>query len=415
MIKRIITSEFFKASFWVFLSAGALNIGNYAYHLLFGRMLGPEEYGALESVISVFYIISIPFLPLTLVIIKFVSSYKGKQNITAISAFFNYIKWKVLIYGTITTIFLLALSPFITQFLHLPSIYFSILLALGFFIGIFAALIKGTLQGLFSFFAIFVSNTIEIISKLLITLILVFIGFKALGAFTGVVASFLVGLIIAYFFIRKEKFVSSVGYKDGNKILKYSIPVFFTTLGLTSLFTADVILVRNLFSGVESGYYAALSVLGKVIFFGTSPVTMVLFPLVSGRHSAGKEYKNLLFISFALTISIAVFVVFVYYFFSDLMVFLLFGSGYIKIAPLLAIFGVFIAIYSLSSLLANFYLSIHKTRVYILVLAASVFQIILILLFHKSLLQVIHMSILANLLLLIFLLAYYPFAIRREK
>jgi O-antigen/teichoic acid export membrane protein len=415
MIKKIIQTEFFKASFWVFLATGIMNVGNYFYHVLMGRMLGPEMYGVLESVISVFYIVSIPFIPLTLVIVKFISAYKGRNDIESISSFYNYMGKKILIFGSLTTLGLLILTPLISSFLHLDDHYFSTLISAGFFVGIFAVLVKGTLQGIYNFFALFVSNSAEIMSKLVIAILLVFLGFKALGAFFALIASFAIGFLIAFIFIRKEKLTAVKKFGDSKEILKYSFPVLLTSLGLTSLFTTDIILVRNLFPGVEAGYYAALSVLGKIIFFGTFPITIVLFPLISGRHASGKEYKNLLFIGILITLGISIAIVSIYYSLPDLMVGLLFGSKYLSIAPLLGIFGVFIAIYSLISVLANFYLSISKTRVYIFVLASALLQIVLISLFHTSLLQIIYMSIISSMLLLLILALYFPFAIKRQK
>lgn len=415
LIKKLINSEFFKASFWVFLATGVLNAGNYFYHLLMGRMLGPELYGVLESVISLFYIVSIPFIPLTLIIVKFVSAYKGKQDRDAISSFYYFLKKRLIVFGGLVTIVLFALAPAITSFLHLPDIYIPVIMAITFFIGIFAVLVKGVLQGLLNFFGLFIANTLEIVSKLGIAIILVYFGFKALGAFFALGASFLIGLIAAFYFLKKENFGKVGKFSEGKEIFKYSIPVFFTSLGLTSLFTTDIILVRNLFSGVDSGYYAALSVLGKVIFFASFPVTIVLFPMVSEKSAAGKEYKNLFFISIALTLGIAGFIVSLYYFLPQTMISLLFGTNYLSISPLLAIFGAFIAIYSLCSLFANFYLSIHKTLVSFFVIIASIIQIILIFLFHNSLLQVIEMSIISSALLLIFLLIYYPFAMGKKK
>lgn len=415
LIKKLIDSEFFKASFWVFLATGVLNAGNYFYHLIMGRMLGPQEYGVLESVISLFYIISIPFIPLTLVVVKFVSSYKGKKDKDAIASFYIYMRDKVLIYGAAVALILLIGSPVIMNFLHLSNIYFPILISLGFFVGLLAMLVKGTLQGIFNFFALFVANTVEITIKILVAIVLVYFGFKALGAVFAVTASFLIGLIIAFFFLKKEKFIGKNNFKEGKDILKYSVPVFLTSLGLTSLFTTDIILVRNLFSGIESGYYAALSVLGKIIFFGTFPITIVLFPLVSERHAANKDYKSLLAVSVTVTIAIAGFILGIYYLFPQAMVDLLFGREFSKIAPLLAIFGVFIAIYSLSSVIANFYLSIHKTKISIFVILASILQILLISFFHRSLLEVIYMSIISTSLLLLALIIYYPFAMGKKK
>lgn len=413
-IKKIIKSEFFRASFWVFLATGVINVGNYAYHLLMGRMLGPENYGILESAISFLYIISVPFMTLTLIIVKFVSSYRGKQDKKSTSAIFYYLRNKLFVYGLISTVILLLFSPLIISLLHLPNIFFPVFIALNFFIGLFSVLTKGTLQGLFKFFELFVINFVEILGKLLIAVVLVFIGFKALGAFFAFVGSIFLGLLVAVYFIKREKFLNVERFIEHREIFKYSIPVFITTLGLTSLFTTDIILVRNLFSGLESGYYAALSILGKMIFFATFPITTVLFPLISERHAGGKNYRNLLFIGILLTLAISIIIVLIYYLAPKVMIGLLFGQEYLSIVPFLGTFGVFIAIYSLCTIISNFYLSIHKTIASFFVLASGILQIILILVFHQNLLQVIHVSVFTTTLLLISLIAYYPFATKEK-
>jgi len=413
--KRVLAHEFLAASIWIFLATGIMNAGNYLYHLLMGRMLGPESYGILYSTIALLYDISIITVPFTFIIVKFVSAYKGKGENKSIYAFYYYLKNKFLVYGLIITILLLILSPFIVSFLRLPNIFFPILIAISFYIGLFPGLMKSTLQGIFNFFAVFTINSIEAISKLLVAVFLVYLGFQAFGAFLGIVIANIVSFIVAFYFMRKERFPMTKGFMEGKQVFKYSVPVFLTTLGLTSLFTTDAILVRNLFSGVDSGYYAALSVLGKIVFFATFPVIMVLFPFVSERHAGGREYKNIFFVSLSMTFLIASTIVLVYYLYPELMVSLLFGSGYLSIAPILWVFGVFIAIYSFCSLLANFYLSIHKTIVSAFIITASILQIVLIFLFHSSLLQVIYVSILSSSLLLASLIIYYPFAMSRQK
>lgn len=410
MIKKIVNSEFFQASFWIFLSTGVINVGNYLYHLIMGRMLGPETYGLLESVISLFVILAIPFSPLTLVIVKFISVYKGKNDSLSISSLYFYFRQKLFIWGLITSVVLILSSSLIMTFLHIKDLRFPLLISLTFFIGLFSILLKSMLQGLFKFSGLFFSNAIEIVVKVSTAILLVVFGFKALGAFSSIALGTVFGITTALYFLRKEKFVNSKKFLESKEIFKYSIPVFITTFGLTSLFTTDVVLVRNLFSAVDSGFYAALSVLGKIIFFATFPITMVLFPLVSRRHSSGEHYKHLLSIALLLNLSLAGVIVLVYFLFPTLMVNLLFGPKFLSVTPLLGLFGVFIAIYSFCSLLANFYLSVHKSKVSVLVFLASISQVILIYLFHSNLSQVITMSIIVNLALLASLLLYYPFA-----
>lgn len=412
-IKKITRNEFFNASIWAFLAVGILNAGNYFYHLLMGRMLGPSSYGVLESTISFLYILSVPFMTLNLIIVKFVSAYKGKQDYKSISGFYFYLRKNLFIFGLIATLIILLLSPVIISLLHLPSILFPVFISINFFIGLFSILAKSMLQGFLKFFAFFVTNIIEVLTKIALAVVLVVLGFKAAGAYFALVFSVMAGYLAASYFVRKEK-LSFEKFVESRNILKYSIPVFLTTLGLISLFTTDIILVRFFFPGVESGYYAALSVLGKVIFFASSPFTIVLFPIVSGKHAVGKKFQHLLFTSFGLTAIIALVLVVIYYLFPEFMVRILFGKQYLRIVPLLGFFGVFIGIYSLCALLANFYLSIHGKIVPFFVMIAAILQIFLIILFHKDLLQIINVSIIITSILLIVLIAYYPFTVKQK-
>src|SRR3989344_2028637 len=132
LISKIIKDQFFSATFWVFLGTGFMSFGNYLYHFLMGRMLGAELYGALESMISTLYILSVPTMTMTLVIVKFVSSHKGRGEHALISNLYNFILSKILLYGLIALLVLMLASPYIQSFLHLPSIWLALLLPLSF-------------------------------------------------------------------------------------------------------------------------------------------------------------------------------------------------------------------------------------------------------------------------------------------
>src|SRR5690606_15762570 len=113
----------------------------------------------------------------------------------------------------------------------------------------------------------------------------------------AILASIIAGVIVSQIFIRKSlslKIDLKENYAQSKEILKFALPTFITILGLTSLFTSDVILVRHFFLGEESGFYSALSVLGKVIHFATIPLIYVLFPMISERQATGESYKKIL-------------------------------------------------------------------------------------------------------------------------
>lgn len=407
LIKATLLDSFMRATVWVFLGTGILSIGNYLYHVIMGRMLGPSEYGVLESIISFSYILSVPLLTLNLIIVKYVSSYKGKNDYTSISSFYAFLIQRFLREGVVICLILILLSPFITSFLHLSSYSYSILLVLFVFTGLFSGLGRGVLQGMSNFFGLAVSNIVEATSKLFIAILLVFIGLKAQGGIIGIVISSVLAFIAAYLFLSKIRVKNVKSFSDHKLIGKYTFPTFFTTLALTSLFTSDVLLARHFLPAQTAGYYAALSVLGKVVYFAVSPISLVMFPFVSERHAKGEKYTNILLISLSLTFLGSFSVVGIYYLFPELAVLSLFGRHFISISSYVANFGIFIALYSLCFLLANFFLSIHRMVATYMVVVAAVVQIILLYFFHYGIGQMISINIGITFLLLISLLLYY--------
>ncbi|OGH16064.1 MAG: hypothetical protein A3C30_00590 [Candidatus Levybacteria bacterium RIFCSPHIGHO2_02_FULL_40_18] len=413
LVSKIAKDQFFSATFWMFLGLGFMNVGNYLYHLLMGRMLGVSLYGALESIISALYILSVPTLTLNLVIVKYVASYKGRGENESIYGLYNYILRLLLIFGLLISVIFVIISPFIQKFLHLPSITLALLLPLGFFINLFYFLNKSLLQGISSFFKLSMLNFIEALVKLLSAILLVYLGYKVEGAYGAVIVSIVLASVVSAFYIKdivKIHLTSTVKYLHGRDLLKFSLPTFITSLSLISIFTTDVILVRHFFPGADSGYYSALSVLGKIVYFAAAPIVLVLFPMISEHHARGESYRRLLILGTSFTLLIAGFITLVFFFAPEFMVLLLFGTKYLVIANMLGMFGIFVSLLSLSSLFANFYLSIHRTVPSFFVGGAAILQIILITFFHKTIAEIIWISITVTFLLLILLLLYYPHA-----
>lgn len=411
IIKKILQHKFISASFWIFISTGVVNIGSYLFHLVMARMLGVEQYGVLESAISFLYILYVPLITITFVVIKFTSEYKGKNELDKISTFYLYMRKKTFLLGGIVALLLIGFSSFIISFLHLNSNAYIALFAIGFIASAVVALGRSILQGLSLFSDYAISSIVETIGKLGFAILLVYLGFKAEGAFIAIILAAIAAYLSMVLAVRKIP-TGKIPFSDGKKILQYALPVFVATLSITSFYTTDILLVRHFFSGVDSGYYAALSVLGKIISYAVAPVILVMFPLVSENHAKGDRYSHYFLLSLGLTLIGSLVILSVYLLFPTLIIQLLFGKNYTVIAPSLWLFGVFITLYSLVNLLANFYLSIHKTKVAWAMAFVAILQIILISFFHSSIAQVIQCSIASMFLLVVGFLLYYPRATR---
>lgn len=405
LFQRFFKSRLIVGSFIVAVGTVVGGMGNYVYHLLMGRMLGPSDYGILVSLISLSYLLSIPLGTLNLVIVKFVSTLKGKKDFGSIGTLFKLGIKKILPFSFLVFLIFLLLSPLITSFLHLPSSLLFIVVLVAFFISIFSTINQSFLQGLLRFGYISLSGVLGIGLKLITAFLLVFWGFKIYGALFGFLLGVIFGYLFTFFplrFLFRER-PRELNFKS-REIFSFALPVFFSTLAFTSLYTSDVILVRHFFPGQQVGFYGALSTLGKIVYFLASPIIAVMFPLISERHANGKDYKRLLFASLGLVGLICLIMTGTYFLFPSFVVKLFFGKTYLPIAFYLGIFGIFLSFYSLSFLLVNFYLSIQKTKVVILPIIAAASQIIFIWFFHNNFSQIIWISLIITSLLLISLL-----------
>lgn len=407
-IQTIIRHPLFSGSAIMIVGSNAVSFLNYLYHLGIGRMLGPSGYGELAALISFIGLLGVIPASLNLAIIKYISSTETDEERN------NLIKWlksKILAGSFIFFLLVLLLSPFLASFLKIPKLSYLILIAISFLFTIQSGLNRAILQGLLRFKDTVASILAENGIKLFLSILLVYLGFQVGGAMFALVISTLLGWYITNYYLKTN---SSEAIKLSSSRIKsmllFTIPVAIQSIATTSLYSSDVILVKHFFSSYDAGIYASLSTLGKIIFFGSGPIGAVMFPLVSQRSTRGQSYKRIFLYSFLTTAFIAIGILLIYWLFPRVAIGLLYGSAYLGASNLLVWFGIFITLFTFSSLLINYGLSLGKTSIVIMPLIAAVLQISLIWFFHQTLFSVIIVSIVILALLLISLLIHFTYA-----
>lgn len=402
-VQAIIANPLFSGSAIMILGSNSASVLNYLYHFIIGRMLSPGYYGELASLISVMGLLGIIPAALCLVIVKQISSAKDDEETL------NLVKWfqtKIFIIAVIIAFFVLIASPFIASFLHINKISYFFLIVLTCLFSIQTAFNRSILQGVLKFKEMVVSLLTENVSKLLISILLIYLGFSVGGAMWAFVLSSLIGFYLTNIFLRIRNICETKIGPDIRQIIKFTIPVVVYSFSTTSIYSSDLILVKHFFSSHDAGIYASLSTLGKIIFFGTGPIGAVMFPLVSKRSATGKPHQKIFILSFLATLILALIILGIYFLIPEIAIKMLYGSAYLGAASLLVWFGLFISFFTLSSLIINYCLSLGNTRVVFLPLFASIIQIVAIYFFHQTLFTVILVSTLISALLLMSLLIY---------
>lgn len=401
-IKQIFTHPLFSGSAVMIIGTNFVNVLNYVYHLVMGRLLGPSAYGELAALFSLVGMLGVVTLSLNLVVVKYISSAQTDLEMRGLATWFTK---KTLLFSVFLFTLVVISSPLIASFLKIDNLVPVLLVAVVAVFSLLTVVNKAILQGILHF-----NETVAILlaengMKLVIGVGLVYLGFSVGGAMVGLT----VGAVLGWLFSRS--FLKGKIGKEGTSpqiksIFNYFMPVFLQSIAVTSLYSTDLILVKHFFNSHTAGIYAATSTLGKIIFFGVSPIGLVMFPLVSARLAQGKSYKKIFTASFLATVALSVGVLVIFKLFPKLAVTSLYGASYLEAVDLLVGFGLFMVFFTLSVFLINFALSLKRTKVVILPLLFSVAQVVGIWLYHGDLKSVILVSTIVSGLLFLSLLVH---------
>ena len=406
LMRKITSHSLARNSAIVFAGSMAANVGAYAYHLIMGRLLGPVGYGELSSLFSILYIFTVPLIVAQTVLVKFISGFKARGAVgQAKSLFWTVTKLFALICLIGLPVALVA-APRITSFLHLSSPVLFILIYLSFVIALLTIVPSSMLQGYQRFVWVSVFGAGAIMIKVLLSVPL-----TVWGVYGVLLAATITGVLtyVLYFYplrfvltAKREK--SRISKRDA---FRFALPTLLTLLGITSIYSTDIILVRHFFSATDAGVYAAIAILGKVIFYASSAVSLVLFPVLSERTAIGGATKKLTASAVAGVAVISVGLTVLYFLFPTLIVRLLFGNAYLGAGGFLGMFGIFITFFSVGNIITTACLALGRTGVWFVPVVCAVFQIIGITLWHGSITAVISLNIATCVLLVVGTGAYY--------
>jgi len=389
MLDRIKKIKFIKDNLVLFIANGLGAGFTFFYHFYVGRALGPEDFSIIGVILSIAYILSVVHYTIQTTIANFTSELKEKREYKKINYIVQNLTYSLFIFGLIGTFVFLLIAKPVSSFLQIQDplfIQISTPLVLILFL---LPTLKGVFQGTQHFMKLGWTLILEGFTRFFGALLLLELGFSTTGAVVAIIISFLIPLLYSLYVSRKN-LRKAKEYFPMKKIYKYAIPVFFGILGMTLFYSIDIILVKHFLTAFEAGEYAAISNLGKIIYFGSFTVGMVLFPKISKKNIPKKERRNLLFKSLGLTALIASPLVVLYYLFPKYIISFLYGSAYIGAAPYLGKFGIFITLFALTYILTYYFLGRKKYLPIITLFIFLFLEITLIYFFHSNLSEIVN-------------------------
>lgn len=394
----------------LFASMTIVNAGNYLFNLVLGRWLGPAAFADLSLVITILLVITMVTSTLQTISAKFAAMHAASGDESQIRAVRGWLGRGAWALGAAMLLAFVGGSTLWQSFFQTTSAWPFVILGLGMPLYFVQGVDRGVLQGQTRFGPLALSYQAEMWARLLGAVALVALGFAVNGAVAGVTISLIATWLVGYWFLRprqaSERRTQPLPQADRRAILSFAGPVVAALVGQVMINNSDILIVKHFFPAEEAGHYAALALIGRIVFFATLSVVAAMFPLVAQKQQRGEPHRHLLWMALGLVAVASLAVIAAALVVPGLMVRVLFGEAYLAIAPLLWLYAVATMLYALANVVINYRLSAGDGGGSALAMLAGAAQVGGLWLFHSSLREVVVVQIVLMVGLFVLLLAW---------
>ena len=401
-LAQLMRNRLLQQNIVLFLGGLVAGVGGFVYHAIAGRVLGPDVYGEVATLIAVYAVGTGPALIIIVVLARYTAmlNARGDPGVRSLLArTVRLIAIPCLVLLLLTALFARPIALFEHVGSTIP------ILILGFSIALIwqVAIPRGILQGLQRFTSLSLNLSLELVIRTTVVYALLRAGY----AVSGAMAAVFVGLAVVFFlglFSLRDHF-RGVGQRVRLRVMAgFSLTAAAGIIGVQVLYNQDVILAEHYLSHHDGGIYGGLNKIGTILYFLTLSVSQVLFPRVVEAVAKAQHPGRILLSSAGILTALGAGALLVFAAAPGLVVGVLFGPSFRDAIPLVLPVGVIGLALSLDNLLVQFFMAVHD-RAFVPILALGVVaEGTLIFLFHARVGQVVF-DVLAALLGLLVLLS----------
>jgi len=392
----------------VLLSGSGMTIAtNLLYNIVVARFLGPRGFGQATVVYTLLTLLSAVMLSLQITSSKVVAQQTTLEGKAAVYRGYHRAAW---VLGLAIALALLFSRGAISNYLNLQDSSLVALLAVG--VGFYIPLgpRRGYVQGTYGFRGLALNLVLEGAVRLVGSYLLIVAGFGV----RGVIAANAAAVVAAYLAIPSRL----VGHAPNPLHFRYAFretaqaTVFYA--GQMLIGNCGIVMVNHFFAAHDAGIYAAVAMVGRVIFTMTSAVVNTTFPLVAGTTKEDRRDLRVIATSLMLVLGSGAGLALALCVAPPWIWTHLFGSGFevagrYNLSYLLALYALAIVIYSLSAVIITFEMSYKIANTSWVQLAFSGVLVGGIYCFHSSLREVVLVQLLLMAVLLV--LVAVPFLV----
>jgi O-antigen/teichoic acid export membrane protein len=387
--------------------SGLVTAINLAYNIIVARYLGPGGFGHATVVYTLLTLLSAVTLAFQMASTKVIAQQRTPEGKAAAYRSFHRSSWTC---GLVVACTMLLFQGSIADYLNLPDPILVALIAIGAAFYIPLGTRRGYFQGTCEFRRLAINLVLEGAARLGGSYILILLGFGV----RGVTAANAAAVAITYLAIPPRLAPrAEIPFRFSQALRETSHALFFFSSQVL-INNCDIVLVKHFFSAKAAGLYAAVTMVGRVIFAFSSAVVNTTFPLVAGTREEERKDLRVIATSFLLVMCIGSVMSLALWITPAAVWTSLFGSGFAisgtyTLPYLMTLYALKTVVYSLSVVIITFEMSYKIANTSWVHLAFSGVLMASICRFHSSLYEVIMVQL--ELMVVLLVLVASPFLI----
>jgi len=368
---------------------------NFGFNVSMARLLGPALFAQVAAMVTLLMLLSSVSLSFQMVCAKFVArngTLRGK-----LAVFRDLWRSAWIVGVAIAFMFVLARQP-IADYLRMPDSRLLVVFALGMAFYTPLGVKRGNLQGLCEFGSLSRNYIFEAGCKLVLAVLLVELGYAVIGVVGAIAAS-----IVAAMLLPGAKAETALSSESGEVIpasFREAMQAIVFFIGQVIINNIDIILVKHFFTAELAGLYAAVALVGRLLYFAAWSVVSAMFPISAAAKDESTKHVLLLPLLIVSAMSLAFIAVLAL--FPDFIIHLVLGESFRSAEPLLSLYATATALYVLAVVLMTYEMSRKIANTGWLQLLFSGALAFLISMFHSTLRQVIVVQVALMALMLFF-------------
>ena len=374
-----------------------VSLANFGYNIGVARMLGPSDFSHAAAAVTILMLISAITLAFQLVCTKLIAR---AETVEAKAAVYQHLRKRAWVIGVGLGVFMLLTAGVLTTYLRLSSPWVIILLAVGLTIYVPLGVKRGGLQGTCRFRGLAWNMAAEAIIKFAGALVLIAMGFGVLGAVAAISAS----VIFAFALPDQARELRGPAVAGTSEHVGEGRQAIVFFVGQVIISNIDILMVKHFFRPEDAGLYAAIALVGRLLYFGAWSVVSAMFPVSAEKKEPGSS-GSLLALPLLLVTAMSVVFVLVLALFPTLVFQSLFGSHFHSAVGdlnlLLSMNAAATGVYAIAVVLITYEMSRCIANTGWLQLVVSGLIVLGITMFHSTLLEVIVVQQVLRIVLLI--------------